>query len=277
MTTATDVGIQRLDRALVDRGLARSRTQAALLIADGRVLLNGKPVGKAAALVSAGGRIEVSAGEDWASRGAHKLRGALAHFSVDVDGRRAVDAGASTGGFTDVLLRAGASAVAAIDVGAGQLDPTLATDPRVKIHDRLNIRELAEGQAEEILAELGGPAQVVVADLSFISLTLVLPALLQLAASDADLLPMVKPQFEVGRERLRHGGVVRSSDLRAEAVAEVAHAAARLGLGLVDAVASSLPGPNGNVEYFLHLRADASRDPIRAEDLVRSAVGGGTP
>lgn len=272
MTAATGVGLRRLDRELVDRGLARSRTQAARLIAEARVLVDGRRAAKPAAPVAATGRVEIAPGEDWASRGAHKLQGALARFGVDPTGRCAVDAGASTGGFTDVLLRAGAVSVAAIDVGSGQLDPGLAADARVHVHDHLNIRDLADEQAEEILAGLGGRAQIVVADLSFISLTLVLPALLKLAAADADLLPMVKPQFEVGRERLGHGGVVRSPDLRAGAVVRVARAASELGLGLVDVVASSLPGPNGNVEYFLHLRADAPRDPASVDDLVRGAV-----
>jgi 23S rRNA (cytidine1920-2'-O)/16S rRNA (cytidine1409-2'-O)-methyltransferase len=187
---------------------------------------------------------------DWASRGAHKLLGALAAFEprgLTVAGRRALDAGASTGGFTDVLLSRGADEVVAVDVGYGQLNWRLRTDPRVRVLDRTNVRYLTPD-------DLGGPVDLVVADLSFISLRTVLPALLDCAADDADLLPMVKPQFEVGRDRLGAGGVVREPELRLAALTEVTAAARDLGLRLTGAVASPLPGPAGNVEYFLWLR-----------------------
>lgn len=264
--------MQRLDTALVERGLARSRSHAARLIADRCVTVAGRLAQKPAAPVAEGAAVLVDPGDDWASRGAHKLLGALDRFAIDVTGRRAVDAGASTGGFTDVLLRRGAAAVAAIDVGAGQLAPTLAVDPRVRIYDGVNIRELTSAAAQAIRADLGGPVDLVVADLSFISLTLVLPALTQLADPAADLLPMVKPQFEVGKGRLGAGGVVRRAELRAEAVAQVVAAAAELGWGAVDIAASPLPGPSGNIEYFLHLRAGiASAD---AGELIAAAVAG---
>ncbi|ATL67131.1 TlyA family RNA methyltransferase [Nocardia terpenica] len=243
----------RVDAELVRRGLARSREHAVELIGAGRVLINGTVAAKPATAVEAGTPLIVREEPDevrWASRGAHKLLGALAAFEpqgVTVEGRRCLDAGASTGGFTDVLLSRGACEVVAADVGYGQLVWRLRTDERVRVLDRTNVRALT---AEQI----GGPVEVVVADLSFISLGLVLPALAACCAPDADLLPMVKPQFEVGKQRVGSGGVVRDPGLRAEAVREVAAAAAGLGLHTRGVVASPLPGPSGNVEYFLWLR-----------------------
>lgn len=242
-----------MDAELVRRGLARSREHAVELIGAGRVLINGTVAAKPATAVEAGTPLVVREEPDevrWASRGAHKLLGALAAFEpqgVTVEGRRCLDAGASTGGFTDVLLSRGAREVVAADVGYGQLVWRLRTDERVHVLDRTNVRALT---AEQI----GGPVELVVADLSFISLGLVLPALAACCAPDADLLPMVKPQFEVGKQRVGSGGVVRDPGLRAEAVREVAAAAAGLGLHTRGVVASPLPGPSGNVEYFLWLR-----------------------
>ena len=202
----------------------------------------------------------------YASRGGHKLAGALDHFTdLKVTGRRCLDAGASTGGFTDVLLRRGAEHVVAVDVGYGQLVWALQQDPRVTVLDRTNIREL---QPEQV-----APApSLVVGDLSFISLRLVLPALIGCTAPDADLLLMVKPQFEVGRERLGSGGVVRDPLIRADAVRTVAHAAFELGRGVRGVVASPLPGPSGNVEYFLWLHADAP--PLEPADLDTAIAQG---
>ena len=167
-----------------------------------------------------------------------------------VAGRRAMDVGASTGGFTDVLLRAGAASVIAVDVGYGQLDWRLRTDPRVQVLDRTNARYLT-------VEAIGAPVDLIVGDLSFISLRLVLPALVACAGDGADLVLLVKPQFEVGRERLGAGGVVRDVALHAEAVEGVARAAGELGLGVRGVVASPLPGPAGNVEYLLWLTAGA--------------------
>ena len=247
----------RLDAELVRRGLARSREQAAALIADGRVTVSGQVATKSATAVDPGAPLLVLDDVDdekWASRGAHKLIGALDAFpDVVVPGRRCLDAGASTGGFTDVLLRRGAREVVAVDVGYGQLVWRLQTDERVQLHDRTNVRTLT---AEAI----GGPTDLIVADLSFISLTLVLPALTACATLGADLVPMVKPQFEVGRERLGSGGVVRNLEHRADAVAEVVRVAGLLGWGMVDVVASPLPGPSGNVEFFVHFRSDVPAD-----------------
>ncbi|GAA2418264.1 hemolysin [Streptomyces glaucosporus] len=259
----------RLDAELVRRKLARSREHASALIAAGRVTVGGATATKPATQVETGSAIVVAedAGDpDYVSRGGHKLAGALAAFTprgLTVAGRRALDAGASTGGFTDVLLRAGAARVVAVDVGYGQLAWSLRSDERVVVKDRTNVRDLT-------LEQIGGePVDLVVGDLSFIPLGLVLPALTRCAAPGADLVLMVKPQFEVGRERLGSGGVVRSPQLRAEAVRTVAGQAAALGLGALGVTASPLPGPSGNVEYFLWLRAGAPElDPADVDRAV---------
>ncbi|OLE25023.1 MAG: 16S/23S rRNA (cytidine-2'-O)-methyltransferase [Catenulispora sp. 13_1_20CM_3_70_7] len=262
---------RRLDAELVRRNLARSREQARELIEAGRVSVNGQTASKAATQVETSAPVvvtEAKNGEEYVSRGGHKLAGALAAFAphgLSFEGRRALDAGASTGGFTDVLLRNGAAHVVAVDVGYGQLAWSLRTDDRVTVLDRTNVRDLTPDM-------IGGRVELVVGDLSFISLRLVLPALASCAVPDADLALMVKPQFEVGKERLGSGGVVRDVALHAEAVRDVAAAAAKLGLGVRGVAASPLPGPAGNVEYFLWLRADAP--PLREEDLARAIQEG---
>ena len=263
--TATRV---RLDAELVRRGLARSREQAGELVAAGRVTVAGLRAAKAATQVSRDAPISIAdTGEPgYVSRGGHKLAGALAVFGpagLTVAGRACLDAGASTGGFTDVLLRAGAAHVVAADVGYGQLAWSLRTDPRVTVLDRVNVRTL-----EQVTPVPG----LVVADLSFISLTLVLPALVASAAPDADFVLLVKPQFEVGKGRVGAGGVVRDSADRADAVRTVAAAAAQLGLGVQGITASPLPGPAGNVEYFLWLRQGAP--PLDDSQLERAIKEG---
>lgn len=261
----------RLDAELVRRGLARSREQAAQLIASGKVTVGGMQASKAATGVDAGAAIVVSDDDDpgWASRGAHKLLGALDAFAVDVAGKRCLDAGASTGGFTDVLLRRGAAEVVAADVGRGLLDWRLQTDDRVRVLDKTNVRSLTN-------EDIGGPVDLVVADLSFISLRLVLPALAACARQGADLLPMVKPQFEVGKDRVGRGGVVRDPVLRADAVMGVLGLAAELGLSLRGVTASPLPGPSGNVEYFAWLRREQDGTAgLDVESEVRAAVAKG--
>ncbi|MFB9238707.1 TlyA family RNA methyltransferase [Plantactinospora siamensis] len=261
----------RLDAELVRRGLARSREQAAGLVDAGRVQVRGQVARKVAAMVDPADPVRVlgaDPGTEYVSRGGHKLAGALAAFGpagLRVTGRRCLDAGASTGGFTDVLLRAGAAEVVAVDVGYGQLAWSLRGDARVRVFERTNVRTLAP-------ETIGGPVQVTVADLSFISLRLVLPALAACTAADGDLALMVKPQFEVGRERVGAGGVVRDPGLRAEAVLDVAAAAAGLGLGLAGVTASPLPGPSGNVEFFVWLRRGA---PAADAERVREVVAAG--
>lgn len=260
----------RLDAELVRRGLARSREDAAELIAAGSVKVDGRVAAKPATSVDPASAVTVVAdqGPRYVSRGAHKLLGALTAFGpvgLTVAGRRCLDAGASTGGFTDVLLRSGAASVVAVDVGYGQLAWSLQTDDRVTVIDRTNVRSLTP----EVI---GGPAELTVADLSFISLGLVLPALAACTQIDGDLVPMVKPQFEVGKERLGAGGVVRDPALRTEAVLGVAAAAATMGLGVAGVVASPLPGPSGNVEFFLWLRRDAPAvDPTAVAHVVEDA------
>jgi 23S rRNA (cytidine1920-2'-O)/16S rRNA (cytidine1409-2'-O)-methyltransferase len=275
----------RLDAELVRRGLARSRDQAADLIAAGRVAVAGQLAAKPASQVAVDAPITVqqaSDGPDYVSRGGHKLAGALAVFAqvgaeavaghahlsgthrLVVAGKRCLDAGASTGGFTDVLLRAGAAHVLAVDVGYGQLAWSLQTDDRVTVLDRVNVRNLTPEQ-------VAPPPELVVADLSFISLALVLPALAACAAGGADFLLMVKPQFEVGKEKAG-SGVVRDPELRAAAVASVASAAAGVGLGVAGITASPLPGPSGNVEYFLWLHRGAG--PLD-DAALRQAIAAG--
>jgi 23S rRNA (cytidine1920-2'-O)/16S rRNA (cytidine1409-2'-O)-methyltransferase len=261
----------RLDAELVRRGLARSREHAAELIAAGRVSASGRTATKAATAVDPGAPLLVTADEtdeNWASRGAHKLIGALDAFTdIAVDGRRCLDAGASTGGFTDVLLRRGAREVVAVDVGYGQLIWRLQNDDRVRVHDRTNVRHLTPD-------DIGGRVALTVSDLSFISLRVVLPALIACTEPAGDLVLMVKPQFEVGKDRLGSGGVVRSPELRADAVAGVVDAAGDLGVGLAGVQASPLPGPSGNVEFFVHLRTDAPVDKDRRRRIEQAVAEG---
>jgi 23S rRNA (cytidine1920-2'-O)/16S rRNA (cytidine1409-2'-O)-methyltransferase len=255
----------RLDAELVRRGLARSREHATELISAGLVKVAGAVATKPATGVTTDLAIVVVADPqrpDYVSRGGHKLAGALTAFEplgLSIRGRRCLDAGASTGGFTDVLLRWGAAEVVAVDVGYGQLAWRLQSDARVRVHDRTNIRDLT--------TELtGGPVDVVVGDLSFISLRIVLDALIGVTAGDGDLALMVKPQFEVGKDRVGKGGVVRDLNLRSESVAGVADAAATRGWGAVAVTTSPLPGPSGNVEFFLWLRRGEPR--IGTEDIT---------
>ena len=265
----------RLDQELVRRNLARSREHASELIGAGRVKVSGAVARKPATGVTTDVAIVVADDPDtpdYVSRGGHKLAGALAAFGplgLEVTGRRVLDAGASTGGFTDVLLRAGAAEVVAVDVGYGQLAWRLRQDERVRVHDRTNIRELD-------LELIDGPVDLVVGDLSFISLELVLDPLLAVTRPDGDLALMVKPQFEVGKDRVGKGGVVRDLALRAEAVTAVAAGAARRGWGARAVTTSPLPGPSGNVEFFLWLRhgePTIGPDDITAEVECSASLG----
>ena len=267
----------RLDAELVRRGLARSREHAGELIAAGRVKVSGAVATKPATGVTTDVALVVlddPGRPDYVSRGGHKLAGALEVFEplgLVVSGRRALDAGASTGGFTDVLLRRGAREVLAVDVGYGQLAWSLQQDPRVHVHDRVNIRDLT-------LEQIGGPVDLVVGDLSFISLGLVLDALIGVTSPDGDLALMVKPQFEVGKDRVGKGGVVRDLGLRAEAVTAVAATAAAKGWGARAVTTSPLPGPSGNVEFFLWLRrGEATIGEAEIGEEVRRTASLGVP
>jgi 23S rRNA (cytidine1920-2'-O)/16S rRNA (cytidine1409-2'-O)-methyltransferase len=254
----------RLDAELVRRGLARSREQAGALVAAGRVAVAGQQASKPATQVARDAPITVADSTEpaYVSRGGYKLAGALEAFSdLAVTGRRCLDAGASTGGFTDVLLRAGAAHVVAADVGYGQLAWSLRTDPRVTVMDRVNVRTLER---------VTPVPDLVVADLSFISLTLVLPALVACATPDADFVLLVKPQFEVGKGRVGAGGVVRDTQDRSASIEKVCGAAAGLGLGVRGITASPLPGPAGNVEYFVWLRRGAPPlDPAMVQRAIQ--------
>ncbi|TXK40427.1 TlyA family RNA methyltransferase [Nonomuraea sp. C10] len=263
----------RLDSELVRRGLARSREQAVQLIEAGRVTVGGRRAAKPATQVDTAAAVVVAEsqdGPDYVSRGAHKLIGALDTFgSLTVEGRRCLDAGASTGGFTDVLLRRGAAHVLAVDVGYGQLAWSLRTDERVTVMERVNVRDLTPDL-------VGEPPTLVVGDLSFISLRLVLPALAAVAAPEADFVMLVKPQFEVGKDLVGAGGVVRDPELRAGAVRAAAAEAARLGLAVRGVTYSPLPGPSGNVEYLLWLGKGEGEPPVAdLEHEIRRAVAEG--
>lgn len=237
----------RLDRLLVDRGLAPSRERAQRLVLAGEVLVDDRPVTKAGTLVAADATLRLrTAPSPYVSRGGEKLAGALDAFGLDVTDRVVVDVGASTGGFTDCLLRRGARRVLAVDVGYGQLAWSLRQDPRVVVVERTNARALVAGDLPET-------PDVATIDVSFISLTLVLPAVRAVVAPGGVVVAMVKPQFEAGRSAVGKGGVVRDPAARAAAVERVRAAAEALGYRVLGQADSVLPGPKGNVEVFLYL------------------------
>ena len=244
---------RRLDTELVRRGLTGSRARAAEEIEAGRVLVGGAPAAKAAALVDPAQPIElVGPAPRFVGRGGDKLDAALDHCGIDVAGCRAVDVGASTGGFTDCLLQRGAVEVVAVDVGYGQLHERLRADPRVVVRERTDIRSVGA-------ADLGGPVPVLVVDVSFISLRTVLSPVLGLAAPGAVVVALVKPQFECGRREASRGrGVVRDPEVWRRVLGEVASAVARTDATMMGAMGSPLRGAGGNVEFFVHLRSPAA-------------------
>jgi 23S rRNA (cytidine1920-2'-O)/16S rRNA (cytidine1409-2'-O)-methyltransferase len=239
---------ERLDSAMARRGLAPSREAAQRLIMAGRVRVNSQPAAKPDLRVTADAEILVMPGApEYASRGAHKLIAAIDHFAVTVEGRRALDVGASTGGFTDVMLKRGAAHVIALDVGYGQILERLRVDPRVTVLDRTNIRRVVPG-------ELPYAPDLVTIDTSFISLKLVLPAALALAAPKAEVIALIKPQFEVGKGKVGKGGIVRDSAARAAAVDSIVAFARELGLAVAGTLESPIEGAKGNREYLALLR-----------------------
>ncbi len=238
----------RLDVLLVERGLAPSRERAQALVMAGLVSVDGHPADKPGRAVTAGAEVIVLGKEHpWASRGGMKLAAALDSFGVDPAGKRCLDVGASTGGFTDVLLQHGATQVVALDVGRGQLDWRLRRDPRVVVMEGINARHLAPGDLE-------GSFGVITVDVSFISLKLVLPALIPFLAGDGDIVALVKPQFEAGKGKVGKGGVVRDAAVREGAIRDVIATADELGLACLARLPSPIPGPAGNVEELIHLR-----------------------
>ncbi|MPY96135.1 MAG: TlyA family rRNA (cytidine-2'-O)-methyltransferase [Acidimicrobiia bacterium] len=245
-------GRRRLDAELVRRGLATSRDHARQLVGAGSVLVAGAPAAKVDRLVAAGEPVVVLGPPPrFVSRGGDKLDAALERFGIVVEGRRCLDAGASTGGFTDCLVQRGAASVVALDVGHGQLHPRIREHPRVEVLERVNLRDVGPGA-------LGAPFGLVVADLSFISLTVVSATLVALAADGADLVVLVKPQFEAGRAEVsRAKGVIRDPDVWRRALGATARAFAAAGAPAVDACRSPIRGGAGNVEFPLHLRRGA--------------------
>ncbi|MBZ5589036.1 MAG: TlyA family RNA methyltransferase [Acidobacteriia bacterium] len=244
----------RLDQALVERGLAPSRARAQSLILAGLVRVEGERADKAGKAVGPDMRIEVIGPDHpWVSRGGVKLAAALDAFGIDPAGRRCLDVGASTGGFTDVMLERGAAQVVALDVGHGQLDWHLRQDPRVVVMEGINARLLAE-------TDVPGPFELLTVDVSFISLRLVLPALVRVLAPDGDLVALIKPQFEAGRDQVGKGGVVRDPEVREAAIVSVLDAARELGLECRGRIPSPIPGPAGNVEELAWFRRAKSTE-----------------
>ncbi|WP_350346948.1 TlyA family RNA methyltransferase [Agromyces sp. G08B096] len=269
------MGGRRLDAAVAELGLARSRTHAAALIAAGAVTVDGQPVVKASQRVADDAVIVVAQADHYVSRAAHKLLAALDGFAVDPRDRVVLDAGASTGGFSQVLLERGARTVLAVDVGHDQLAPSLRDAPGLVVVEGCNVRHLDAGELARLTGVDERPS-LVTADLSFISLTTVLPALVATAAEGADFVLLVKPQFEVGRSGVREG-VVRDPALRDDAVMDVLWAAFDLGLGVAGVLSSPIAGGHGNHEYLVHLSASAGGNPSewsgRVEQLTRGGHG----
>jgi 23S rRNA (cytidine1920-2'-O)/16S rRNA (cytidine1409-2'-O)-methyltransferase len=255
---------RRLDTELVRRGLVASRARAVELIETGRVTVGGAPAQSPARQVDGAEAVAiVAAPNDYVSRGGRKLRGALDEFAIDVAGLRALDAGASTGGFTDCLLQAGATEVVAVDVGRGQLAWALRNDARVTVFERTNLRDLHAGA-------IGPPVDFVVVDLSFISIRLVVPNLLELATETAEFVLLIKPQFEAGRVRVGKGGVVRDPAVHRDVLGEVVADLDGAGLGVAAVIPSPLRGADGNVEFLA--RAFRSAATVTTEALDRAVA-----
>jgi 23S rRNA (cytidine1920-2'-O)/16S rRNA (cytidine1409-2'-O)-methyltransferase len=258
---------RRLDVELVRRGLANSRAEAQAAVEAGLVTVAGSPATKAASLVAADAPVKVlGPARPFVSRGGEKLRAALDRFSVDPRGRDCLDAGASTGGFTDCLLQAGAGRVVAVDVGYGQLAWGVRNDPRVTVMERTNVRTL-EREALPFAPDL------VVADLSFISLRTVLPALVHAAGPHAEFVVLVKPQFEAGPGGVGSGGVVRDPEVWRRVLGEVAEAFGSVDVGVLGVVASPLRGPAGNVEFLLHGRRGVDDARVDLDAAVTEGEG----
>jgi 23S rRNA (cytidine1920-2'-O)/16S rRNA (cytidine1409-2'-O)-methyltransferase len=257
---------RRLDLVLVERGLVPSREKAQALVMAGAVTVDGNPAAKPGMAVADAASITLRAQPEHVGRGALKLAGALDAFAIDPSARVAIDVGASTGGFTEVLLERGAARVYAVDVGRAQLHERLRRDPRVVVKERVNARRLTALLIPE-------PCALAVMDVSFISALKILPALKDVLARDAQLLVLVKPQFEVGREHVGKGGLVKDPALQRGALARVALSSRGLGYAVLGARASSVGGATGNREFFLHLRASGDGlGPDEIESMAEKAV-----
>lgn len=262
----------RLDAALAARGLARSRSHAATLIADGLVSVDGRPVVKASAPVGDDTLISVAGADHYVGRAAHKLIAGLDGFGIPVDGRLALDMGASTGGFTQVLRERGARRVLAVDVGHGQLAATIAADPGVVSVEGFNVRHMTPQSLTDATGEQD-PLDLIVGDLSFISLELVLPAVAGVASPESDIVLLVKPQFEVGRTAVR-GGLVTDPATRADAVSRTVWSAWDAGLGMLGILPSPILGTHGNAEYLVHLAPGRGSNPTEWLDRINRLTGG---
>lgn len=262
----------RLDAALAARGIARSRTHAASLIADGLVRVDGRTVIKPSTPVDDAADIALDGGDHYVSRAAHKLIAALDGFGIAVDGRLALDMGASTGGFTQVLRERGARRVLAVDVGHGQLAAQIAADPGVTAVEGFNVRHMTAQSLAEATHESERP-DLAVGDLSFISLALVLPAIVDTISPDADVVLLVKPQFEVGRTAVK-GGLVTSVDARLDAVERTLWSAHDVGLKMLGILPSPILGTHGNAEYLVHLAPGRGSDPSEWSEQIAHVAGG---
>ncbi|WP_223627748.1 TlyA family RNA methyltransferase [Microbacterium sp. EST19A] len=262
----------RLDAALAARGLARSRSHAATLISEGLVSVDGRPVVKSSTSVDDAAEITIAGSDHYVGRAAHKLIAGLDGFGIPVEGRLALDMGASTGGFTQVLRERGARRVLAVDVGHGQLAPSIAADPGVVAVEGYNVRHMTPENLAEVTGEQERP-DLVVGDLSFISLELVLPAVAGVAAPASDVLLLVKPQFEVGRTAVR-GGLVTDPATRADAVARTVWSAWDVGLGMLGILSSPILGTHGNAEYLVHLAPGRGSNPTEWLDSINRLAGG---
>jgi 23S rRNA (cytidine1920-2'-O)/16S rRNA (cytidine1409-2'-O)-methyltransferase len=254
----------RIDRLLVERGLVESREKAARLVLAGDVFVDGERVDKAGTLVSPDAEVELRGRSPYVSRGGEKLAYALDHFNISVEGKICLDVGASTGGFTDCLLQRGAARVYAVDVGTGQLDPRLRRDPRVVVMERTNARHLDP-------RVFGDLPNLAVVDVSFISLEKILPSVFGVLAPRGEVVALIKPQFEVGRELVGKGGVVRDPALHRQVIARLCRYAVLRGWHIFGVAASPLRGPKGNREFFIHV-ASHGRTAANVESLITRAV-----
>jgi 23S rRNA (cytidine1920-2'-O)/16S rRNA (cytidine1409-2'-O)-methyltransferase len=259
---------KRLDQALVDRGLAPTRSRAQALVLAGRVFSGECRLDKAGQKVDDGTPLEITPGPRYVGRGAHKLEGAVTEFGLDVEGRDTMDVGASTGGFTQVLLEAGARRVIALDVGRGLLDWTLRNDRRVHVLEGINARYLEPSQ-------LPFPPEVATIDVSFISLERVLPPVVAALSGEARVVALVKPQFEVGRGKVGKGGIVRDPALHREVLRKTAAFARLQGWGILGVTRSSIRGAEGNAEFFVLLAPEhEGLDPDVVSERIEAAVAG---